>query len=192
MKRRRLVVFPVVMLCLFILTAENALAKKVKGVEFPETVTIEGSSCTLTGVGIRKKLIINVYLGALYQAKPAQSPGGVISSEQVKRVVMHFLYKEVTAEQLIEAWNEGFANNAGAAVSALKDKIDHFNALFNEPLRKGEKMEMTYVPGKGTEVVIKGRSRGVIEGSDFMNALFSIWFGPKPPSKGLKNGMLNQ
>jgi hypothetical protein len=39
-------------------------------------------------------------------------------------------------------------------------------------------------------VEIKGRVRGTIPGRDFMEALFSVWFGPKPPSGGLKDGML--
>ena len=103
---------------------------------------------------------------------------------------MQFLYKEVTAEQLIEAWNEGFEKNAGADVAALKDKITRFNSFFTQPMKKGEKMSITYCPEKGTEVVIKGRVAGTIEGKVFMEALFSIWFGPFPPSKGLKEGML--
>ena len=65
-----------------------------------------------------------------------------------------------------------------------------FNGFFKESAKKGEKIVITYIPGKGTEVSIKGQVKGVIEGKDFMEAMFSIWFGPYPPSKGLKKGML--
>jgi len=188
MKRVILILF----LSLFMLIPETGLARKVKGVNFPETVSIEGTSCTLMGVGIRKKLIINVYLGALYLAKPTKNAAQVIGSDQAKRIVIHFLYKEVKAEQLVEAWNEGFQNNAPDKISTLKGKIDRFNSFFTSPMKKGETMVITYTPGKGSEVVIKGNPVGIIEGKDFMEALFSIWFGPSPPSKGLREGMLGE
>ncbi|MFC1694293.1 chalcone isomerase family protein [Candidatus Latescibacterota bacterium] len=178
------------MLYLFVLAACPCLAREEKGVGFPETVTIQGTECKLIGVGVRKKLIINVYLGALYMAKPTQSVERVISTDQVKRVHMHFLYREVTADQLIEAWNEGFENNAGDSFTTLKDEISRFNGLFTESMKKDETIVITYLPGQGTEVRSKGEIKGVIEGQGFMKALFSIWFGPKPPSKGLKKGML--
>jgi hypothetical protein len=178
---------------LLILMAPHAgQAIEVKGVEFPQTVSIEGTSCSLMGVGIRKKLIINVYLGALYLEKPTKDPILVIASDQKKQIVMHFLYKEVGADQLVEAWNEGFEKNAPDKIGVLRQKINRFNSFFTVSMKKGERMVVTYQPGKGTEVVIKGRSAGVIEGKDFMEALFSIWFGPSPPSKGLREGMLGK
>ena len=168
----------------------SGLAREVKGVNFPETIIIQGTTCKLMGVGIRKKLIITVYLGALYIAQPTNNASNVISTDQIKRVSMHFLYKEVTNDQLIEAWSEGFEKNAGNAIVSLKEKINKFNGFFTEPMKKGETMVITYIPGHGTEVVIKGQVKGIIEGRDFMEALFSIWFGPHPPSNGLKKGMM--
>lgn len=170
----------------------NGWSREVMGVNFPEALEIQGTQCKLQGVGVRKKLIINVYLGALYLTKPSRNASEVVSSDQTKRIVMHFLYKEVKANQLIEAWNEGFTKNSGNAMQLLKDKIELFNGYFTEPIKKGETIVLTYVPGKGTEVIIKNNVKGVIEGKDFMEALFYIWFGSYPPSKGLKEGMLGQ
>ena len=178
------------MLTLFLFVTGISDAREVKGVNFPETVLIQGKSCKLIGVGIRKKLIINVYLGALYLEKPTKSATEVISSNQTKQIVMHFLYKEVTAEQLLEAWNEGFEKNAGSKVASLKGDINRFNGFFTQSMKEGEKIVITYSPGIGAEVKIKGRVAGTIEGRAFMEALFSIWFGPSPPSKGLKEGVL--
>ncbi len=178
------------MLFVFLSMSDSVHARKVKRVTFPETASIQGTSCKLNGVGIRKKLIINVYLGALYLEKPTQSASAVTSSEQTKQVIMHFLYKEVTAEQLVEAWNEGFEKNAGSKVASLKSEINRFNGFFTQSMKKGERITITYNPAKGTEVNIKGRVAGTIEGKAFMEALFSIWFGPFPPSKGLKEGMM--
>ena len=182
----------ITILSICILFPSGGYARKLKGVDFPETVSIDGSASKLMGVGIRKKLIINVYLGALYLEKPTKNPSLVIKSDQIKRIIMHFLYKEVGADQLVEAWNEGFAKNSSGSVAVLKNKIATFNSFFTAPVKSGERIIIEYHPGKGTEVTIKGKSVGVIQGKDFMEALFAIWFGPSPPSKGLKKGMLGK
>lgn len=182
----------IAILSICILFPSDGYGRTIKKVTFPETVSINGSACKLMGVGIRKKFIINVYLGALYLEKPSKNPSLIIKSEQVKRIVMHFLYKEVGAGQLIEGWNEGFEKNSPGSVAALKDKISTFNGFFTAPVKSGERIIIDYRPGKGTEVTIKGKTAGVIQGKDFMEALFAIWFGPSPPTKGLKKGMLGE
>jgi hypothetical protein len=184
--------FPVLLVSLLMPAPDSLYARDFKGVNFPETALINGTTCKLMGVGIRKKLIINVYLGALYLEKPTKNAAEVIADDQVKQVVMHFLYKEVTAEQIVEAWNEGFRNNSPEKAAALKAQIDRFNSFFTLPMKSGERLMVTYIPGRGTEVSIRGTTAGVIEGKDFMEVVFAIWFGPKPPSGNLKEGMLGE
>jgi hypothetical protein len=169
---------------------ELAGAREMKGVNFPETVTIQDTPCKLNGIGVRKKIIIDVYLGALYLPQQTTSASQVITSDQVKRILLHFVYREVKKDQLIDAWNEGFKKNGGASLANLQEKISRFNSFFTESVKKGEIVEITYIPGKGTEVIIKGQVKGVIEGKNFMEALFSVWFGEYPPTQELKKGML--
>ena len=182
------------LLAVFFLFAVSDIssAREVKGVDFPESATVGGKTCTLIGVGVRKKIIINVYLGALYMEKPTTAYSEVISSDQAKRILMHFLYREVNGDQLVEAWNEGFEKNAPDAIPKLKDRIARFNGFFTGSVKKGDSVVISYIPGTGTEVEIRGEKKGVIEGRDFMEALFSIWFGPHPPSGGLKEGMMGE
>jgi hypothetical protein len=173
--------------------SDQIYAIEIDGINFPDTANIHSTTCLLNGAGIRKKLIIDIYAGALYLSKPITSADDVIKSDQVKRVQLNFVYKEVRANQLTDAWNEGFKkNNTPQTLTALKDKIDKFNGFFTEPIKKFESMSFSYIPGTGTEVEIKGNVKGVIEGKDFMEALFSIWFGPNPPDKKLKEGMLGK
>jgi len=87
-------VSPVVSLFLMIFFAITpSVAREFKGVTFPDEVKIENKNCTLNGIGLRKKLVINVYLGALYLENKNTSDKDIIGSEQTKRIVMHFLYK---------------------------------------------------------------------------------------------------
>jgi len=59
-----------------------------------------------------------------------------------------------------------------------------------ELVHSGDEVVFDYVPGKGTQVKVKGKDKGTIEGADFMRALWTIYLGPNPPSESLKKGML--
>ncbi len=177
-------------LVLALTAAGNVSAAALKGVTFPDQVVIEGKECRLNGLGVRKKIIISVYLGALYTAAPSKDPRIIIASEEPKRVVLHFVYSKVTAAQINEAWDDGFKDNAAADLPRLQDRLATLKTLFTEDLHEGETIVFTWLPGKGTEVTVKGAVKGVIEGADFMKALFAVWFGEKPADKGLKKGML--
>ena len=192
MKKKHLILSGVIALILGIIQVDSGFAREYKEVTFPDTETIGGTTCKLNGIGLRKKLIINVYLGALYLEKPSTTAAEVISSDQVKRVVLHFIYNNVGPKDLVNAWNEGFEKNAPTQKTALQDRINTFNGYFTEPVKSGEKIIITYIPGQGTEVSVKGKVKGVIQGKDFMEGLFSVWFGKNPPSEGLKKGMLGE
>ena len=55
---------------------------------------------------------------------------------------------------------------------------------------EGDQIVMTYVPGKGTIVSVKGAEKGVIEGKDFADALFAVWLGANPVQEDLKKALL--
>jgi hypothetical protein len=48
------------------------------------------------------------------------------------------------------------------------------------------------VPGRGTELALNGEPKGIIEGSEFAAAVFSIWLGPKPISNSFKKQILGR
>jgi hypothetical protein len=165
-------------------------AREYKGVTFPDTETIGDATVKLVGIGLRKKLVISVYLGALYLENPTNDAAQVIASDQAKRVVLRFIYNGVGADDLVKAWTEGFEKNVPDKIQSLKPQIDTFKGYFTEGMKTAETIIVTYLPGKGTEVAVKGKVKGVIPGKEFMEALFSVWFGKNPPSGDLKKGML--
>lgn len=172
-------------LCAFLLAAP-ALAKKVEGVELPDTVTAEGKSLKLNGAGVRSKFWINVYIAALYLETPTKNPAEIISTDQVKRVQLEML-RDLTKQQVADAVKEGFEKNAKAELPKLQDRLNKFMGELKD-FKKGEKMVVTYVPGKGTLLSGAGENF-VIEGKDFADALFSVWLGRFPVDDNLKKGL---
>ena len=99
-----------------------------KGVTFPDTATVGGRECRLDGVGVRKKVVISVYLGALYLATPTDDAAAAIAADEPKRVVMHFVHSKVGADEMREAWRDGFDANSAATLPQLKERLERFSA----------------------------------------------------------------
>ena len=59
-------------------------------------------------------------------------------------------------------------------------------------MKTGQTMAFTEIPGKGMQIEVNGKVKGVIEGDDFAEGIWAIYFGPKPPNPGLKKGLLGK
>jgi hypothetical protein len=166
-----------------------AAAMEVAGVSLPDTVTVGGATLKLNGMGVRKKLWIKVYVGGLYLAAASHDTATILAADTPRRMVMHFLYHEVSQAKLTDAWREGFENNSAASLPALQARLDTFCSWW-PAMKSGEEAVLTYVPGTGTRLEIDGKELGTIPGKDFADALFLVWLGDKPADGGLKEGLL--
>lgn len=167
-------------------------AREVAGVDVPEQASVAGETLVLNGAGIRKKFFIKVYVGGLYLPEKTDDAKQAITMPGGRRVTMQFIYDEVEAEKLVNGWEEGFSSNETAqSLAGLRTRLDRFNGFF-DTMRSGDQVIFDYAPGSGMEVIVKGISKGTIEGEDFMQALLRVWLGDRPADKGLKSGMLGQ
>jgi hypothetical protein len=166
-------------------------AMEIGGVMVEDSLnTDNGVELKLNGAGIRSKFIFDIYIAELYLEETAKTTEDVIAATGAKRMVMHFLHKEVGKDKLVGAWNEGFEGNTDPeALPALNDRIALFNNLFVD-VKKGDEISLDYSPEQGTAVTIGGQAKGVIPGKDFNDALLKIWLGKKPVTKKLKSQLL--
>lgn len=180
-------------LCLIgiMLLVGAASARQMAGVEVPEQITlVEGQVLRLNGAGVRRKFFLKVYVGALYVPSVVNAASAVLAQDGPRQVMMHVLYSELSRDKLVDGWKAGFeANLSPTAFAELQPRIRQFNALF-ESVAEGDVMQLTYLPGQGTTVVIRGEAKGVIAGKDFNDALLRIWLGEHPADDGLKEAML--
>lgn len=173
-----------------VLPAGAARARECDGVSFPEHVTVQGQALTLNGLGIRKAtwFRIKVYVGALYLAHPSPEAAAILSASEPSEIVLHFMWS-VSASQLRDAWQDGFAKSAAAQLPALRSRIDQFNGWMTGA-KSGQSMAFVHIPGQGIEYLLDGTPRGRIAGDDFARALLGIWLGQNPPGRALKAGLL--
>jgi hypothetical protein len=168
--------------------AAIVLAGEVAGVKMPDSVVVEGKTLKLNGMGLRRKVVFKVYVAGLYLETPSTSGPAVISSDQIKRMQLSVL-RSLKAAQVVEAIEEGFEKNSKAQMGALKERLGKFGGMISDVV-EGDQIVMTYVPGKGTSVSVKGTEKGVIEGKDFADALFAVWLGNNPVQEDLKKALL--
>ncbi len=172
--------------------ATPALARKVAGVDFPDTIDVAGQKLQLNGAGLRKRFVIKVYAGGLYLPEPSKDAASVVAADVPKRVRMVFL-RTVTKQQVMDAYREGFEKNSGGP--GLKDllaKLDRIAEAIPAELRQGAEMFVTYVPAQGTTVGAAGGGKVTVEGKEFADALFKNWLGASPADDDLKAAMLGR
>ncbi len=165
-------------------------ARDIAGVSLPEQLQLADTTLTLNGAGIRTKFFFDIYVGALYLPEKTTDAETAIGMPGPKRVLMHFLYKEVEKENLTKGWKEGFEDNLGRdQFKALAPRLEAFNRLF-ATVKRGDRTTLDYLPQTGTRVSINGEEKGRIAGEEFYAALLRVWLGGKPADSDLKEAML--
>ena len=163
-------------------------AGELYDVELPDSISVGDQTLVLNGMGLRKKAFIKVYVAGLYVAEKSISADAILTANSPRRTVMAFKFG-VSASKMCGAWEEGLEKNSPGASADVASKFETL-CEYMDDLDKGDQIVATYIPDQGTEIEIKGVSKGVIEGKTFADALFACWIGPEPPSADFKEGLL--
>lgn len=175
------------LLCLAL--ALPALAGTLAGVTLADKADAGGTPLVLNGMGLRTKFFIKIYVGGLYLPAKKANAAEVLASDGARQMVMHWLYG-VGPEKVCEGWNEGLAANTPNASAQLKKDFETLCGFMTETAN-GDHIVLTYLPGQGTTIEVKGAVKGTIAGKEFSDALLSCWIGPKPgPGEDFKKGVL--
>jgi len=173
------------------LAAVSAGAATVAGAKIEDAVSVNNQQLVLNGAGLRKKLFIKVYVGALYLPAKQSSAASVLAADTPRRMVLHFLF-DVGKDKMAEAWQEGLADNTPNASPEVKTAFRTLSSWM-EDIDDGQRIVMTYVPGIGTTVEVNGKNKGTLGGKAVADAILNTWIGPKPgPGDDFKKAVLGQ
>ena len=106
-----------------------------------------------------------MYNLTLYLEQKSSDSSCIIKADAPKRIVMQFL-PSASKQQMTNAFDEGFKNNAPDAETTMKADIDRLLSAL-ESLKKGDQMVFTYVSGTGTTLAINGTEKLTIAGPAF-------------------------
>jgi hypothetical protein len=173
---------------LSVLLAFAASAGELHGVKMPDSVSVEGKTLKLNGMGLRTKAFFKVYVAGLYLESPSSDAKAIVGSDTVRRVDLH-MKRDISKDKMTSAITEGFERNSKDQMGALKERLDKVNAAVTD-LKEGQLFSITYVPGRGTTVKGSGSGEVTVPGKDFADAMFNVWLGKNPVDEDLKKGML--
>ena len=176
------------------LSLGTSLAAEIEGVKLAARVRVSdsGPELALNGAGVRTRVFFKVYVGALYLPQKAGNTQAVLADTGPKRVAMHML-RELTAEQLFSALNDGLKNNhAPGELAKLEPQVKQLEGIFNalKVAKNGDVILLDYLPDAGSRITVNGESKGIIPGDEFYRALLRVWLGDQPADAALKKAML--
>ncbi|MFO0822762.1 MAG: chalcone isomerase family protein [Gemmataceae bacterium] len=146
----------------------------------------------LTGVAVRKKVIVNVYTVASYaqEGVAIASADDLCSKDCVKQ--LHLVMQTgVSGKQMIEAFTEGVRKNHAkpqfeADIAALGEKLRTLDLV------KGDNVWLTYIPGVGLKADVVGKLSVAVENVAFAKAMWEIYLGKKNLGEQVKSGLASR
>ena len=178
-----------------LLLAGTVEAKERDGVTFEERVTVDGKNLLLNGrlgLRVRKILLVSVkvYVIGLYLETLSTDGRAILAADRIKRVDL-VVRRDLSGADVSNAIAEAMNDANPTRKDSLAPRIASFQKLFPN-VATGERISLTYLPGKGTAVAIQGSDKGTISGDDFAEALFSVWLGARPIQEDVKNDLLGR
>src|SRR6476620_10796808 len=98
MKKQFLTLLLVTVIGLFSASAQTT---EVGGVKVAQKVTLEGQNLVLNGAGIREKMWIDLYVGALYLPKKNNNASEIINSADPAAIKLTIISGMITSEKMI-------------------------------------------------------------------------------------------
>ena len=176
-----------------LLAAFNTSAARIADQSFDDQLRLADTDLVLNGVGLRSVAWLKGFAAGLYLPEKANAPGKVLALTGAKRLQMKMILDVETRE-----FTKAFAvslqrNNTEAERASVKDRVELFNRNLEAigKVRKGDVLNLDFVPGQGLILSVNGVPRGrPVAGEDFYASLLKVFIGEQPVDKKLKAGLL--
>ena len=193
MVRRRFVALGVIGLAGWAVGTRHVVAGENSDPRFPATIVVEVGGkpvrLALTGTALRTRLRVRVYAVAGYapEGVAIPSPEALANLDAPKQ--LHLVFeRDVDGATMAKAYRESIGRSYPApafeAELALLER--HFIA---NPVKKGDNVRLTHVPGVGLAVRVNDQPGMVIAGVGFAQAAWGTYFGRNHLGVALKEGL---
>jgi long-chain acyl-CoA synthetase len=157
-------------------------AAEVAGVKLDDKIRVGSNELVLNGAGLRSKLFIKIYVGALYVGQKATTPTAIYDSPQPRRMAL----------RLHAALADGLqSNHTPAELADIKPQADQLASIMKAigKAKEGDTITLDFT-ADGVAVGLNGDTRGKVAGVGFGKALLKVWLGEKPADAALKKALL--
>ena len=172
---------------------QAAVAAEISGVKYADHATVAGKELVLNGLGMRTTFIVKVYATGLYLPEKAHTVPEIMKMDGPRKIRL-VMMRDISSDDFGQAFMTGLNSNLSAPEKAkIIAQISKFGEMFAmlESLKKGDILELDYVPGAGTTSFLNGKKLGeTAPDLAFYNAILSIWLGDTPADSSLKPKLL--
>jgi hypothetical protein len=162
----------------------------INDIQFKSEIKVNNKTLIINGGGLREKYLIDLYVATLYLPKKTTDANKIINADEEQAVYIRLVSNSVTRDRFKENVELSFSKATHGKWS--KQDLAKFLSFFKEEFKKGDKIYIEYVPGKGLSVEQNGVLLGVIESIEFKKAMFSTWIGGNPAQESLKQALLGK
>jgi hypothetical protein len=180
------------LLSVLLLLSPMVMAIELEGVKLPDQLEVQGQQLQLNGAGVRKKMVFDVYVAALYTPRQTSDAQTVLNTKVPKRLQLSLL-RTVEGRALVQSLKDGLQDNVTATqYAAYADKVKELEQILlqAQTAKTGEVITLDFLPGQGCKIQFQGRVLGVVSGDDFARDLLQIWLGKQPVQPDLKAKLL--
>lgn len=164
--------------------------KSYFGIQFKNEIVVNNENLVVNGVGLREKYYIDLYVAALYLPKKSNDANKIINADEHQAVYIRLVSNAVTREKFMENVEAAFEKASHGKWK--KEDLTKFLGFFKNEFKKGDKIHLEYIPGKGLYVEQNGHLLGVINSLEFKKAMFATWIGGNPAQESLKTSLLGK
>ena len=176
-----------------LLAAVSASAARIADQSFDDRLRLAETDLVLNGVGLRSVAWLKGFAAGLYLPEKVTTPAKVLAQPGPKRLQMKMIL-DVETKEFIKAFAVSLQrNNTEAERAGMKDRVEQFNRNLEAigRVRKGDVVDLDFIPGKGLVILLNGTPRGPsVAGEDLYAGLLKIFIGEQPVDKKLKAGLL--
>ncbi len=174
-------------------SAFSADARRVAGIEIPETLESGGALLILNGAGIRTRYFLDIYVGGLYLKERSTDAAAIMEADELMAIRLRIVTGLITNDRMQKSMEEGFQKSTRRNTAPIREEIDALIDVYDEEINDEDIFELVYLPGQGLTVYKNGVFRATIECKlPFKRALFGIWISDQPVQTNLKNDMLGR
>ena len=143
---------------------QAAIAAEVSGIKFADSVKVAGKELQLNGLGVRTKFIVKVYAAGLYLQDKKSTVEEVLAAEGPRRIQL-VMMRDITSDDFGNSFMSGINNNLDSKdKTKIVTQISKFGEMFAgiESLKKGDVLDLDWVPGTGTVCLLNGKRVGEV------------------------------
>ncbi len=151
----------------------------------------DGPSLLLNGLAAMHDASGDIFIGGFYLEHRYRDADSIAEATRAKRIAIRMVADRFSGRRFGQMWRDRIAiNNTPEQLKDMGPEIKQFLGAFSGTLRKGDRINIDFLPASGSRISINGVEVAWIKKPAFIEPVIRAWVGERPPSVSFKQGVL--